>query len=218
MRPGALRLLLVPLLLGTGGCLDPFTTPSAYEDHAYLCEDEAAWRAEVARCAAQHEAPAEGAGCHGVLSLAGTILGDPMRLSLQLRWSDVVTAAPDGEEAQRLSRVEAVGVAPYFNLSLILGSVGGEVPSGARRLGIDEGAELLPDGLRDGVVSLALRLAAGGQREVLFARSGSGEVVVEVPGAAQAVARFDGVFGAQADRVRGCLALHAHEVRMEAAP
>jgi hypothetical protein len=100
-----------------GGCgIEPFETPSAYDQQRYLCAEPDLLEAEVTDCQAEPE-------CAGVASFQGQVQRAAVRVDAMLQRS-AVRLAQAGHDAPVLSRVELSGSALYFHFDVVVSGIG----------------------------------------------------------------------------------------------
>ncbi|MBW2254248.1 MAG: hypothetical protein JRI25_06570 [Deltaproteobacteria bacterium] len=183
----------------TVGCLQPFETPSAYEDQRYLCANDsvdALWE-EVDNCGALPT-------CGGVASFTGTLEGQPVTVESHLDASAVRLVAQG--EARMLDGVDLGGNGPYFRFVFAFESIGGDWDVAAdtpRTLGYTGAAGSLESHLDDTWVEAFLQLSAAGDSKDLAGTDG--ELVVEEQAPTYVHLSFSGVYGQQEDHIEGCI-------------
>ena len=120
-----MRMLTIALLCGCG--IDPFETPSAYDQQRYLCDDEELDHLEdLEQQADACLAMPEEDNCTGVISFQGQVQQVQIRVDTMLQRSIVRMAQKGGDEV--LSRVEISGAAPYFHFDTAISSIGAPWP------------------------------------------------------------------------------------------
>ncbi|MBW1877652.1 MAG: hypothetical protein JRI25_14740 [Deltaproteobacteria bacterium] len=189
----------IAVLALTVGCLQPFETPSAYEDQRYLCANDnadALWE-EVDHCSA---APT----CGGVASFTGTLGGQPVTVESHLD-SSMVRLVTLGE-ARMLDGVDLGGSGPYFQFVFGFESIGGDwdvAVDAPRTFGYAGAAGSLESHLDDTWVEASLRLSAAGDSTDLAGTDG--ELIVEEQAPTYVHLSFSGVYGNPEDLVEGCI-------------
>lgn len=184
------------------GCIEPFETPSEYDEQRFLCSEELAstYQDLIDDCASD-------ATCAGVLSFRGKLEGVPVTVeSLQSSTVFRRVRVPTGDLL--LDRVDTFGASPYFNLGLQLKSIGGradeEAP--AREMTVDRGADSAAEPYADELLRMELRLTSGGESVDLTAEKG-GTVTISTQTPDELSGSFEGHFGSATDRVEGCFVL-----------
>src|SRR6266576_2886364 len=67
------KVAIFAVVVGGAGCIDHFSTPSAYDSQLFLCDD-----AHAADFEAQAHTCASTPGCAGVFSMQGKLQSEPM--------------------------------------------------------------------------------------------------------------------------------------------
>jgi|KBSSwiStaDraftv2_1062776.scaffolds.fasta_scaffold366419_3 hypothetical protein len=121
-----MRMLAIAFLSGCG--IDPFETPSAYDQQQYLCDDDHQVLQDKAdEC---HDEPADGVEpCKGYISFRGQIQLVQIHVDTTLERGIVQYVGDvDAGEVVQLSRVDLSGAAPYFHFDVTISSIGTDWP------------------------------------------------------------------------------------------
>ena len=122
-----MRMLTTTFLCGCA--IEPFETPSAYDQQRYLCDDRESLQAAADACRKEPEP------CSGYISFQGRIQLVQLRVDTTLERGMVhlvdekledTGAGP--QEVVSLSRVELSGAAPYFHFDVAISSIGTDWP------------------------------------------------------------------------------------------
>jgi hypothetical protein len=197
-------------LLCAGCGIDPFETPSAYDQQHFLCEDFDALRAAADECRKAAEP------CEGYISFQGQIQRVNLRVDTTLERGVVhlaektVPADDTGtQDIDVLSRVEMSGAAPYFHFDVAVSSIGTEWPAVGHGTHdtLDFGA---PDpdkalDFGDGVGAVQWYIRAGSDTAMLTSNDErKGFIVVYYLSEDQVELRFAGGLGPVDDTLDAC--------------
>ena len=117
-----MKKLWTALLCGCG--IEPFETPSAYDQQRYLCEELDLLEESALACLEEDES------CRGFISFQGQIQRVQLRVDTELQ-RGIVRVVEDDDGVQHLSRVELSGAAPYFHFDVAVSSIGAPWPEEA---------------------------------------------------------------------------------------
>lgn len=207
-RPFALAWLAL-----SAACLGDFESTPAYEEQRFLCgaTDAAAWQELIEAC--RSERVADPTVCGGVMSIQGSLSGDPVRATSRFDSSVfLVHMLPDG---RALARVDATGVTPYFAATLTWNDLGGpadDMSAPVREVAIVGGGA---DVMRDGDLSteFAVRASDGVSARLFSGRSGT--VRITSQSSRELAGTFNARFAEAGDAVQGCFHVFAQRVRVE---
>ncbi len=198
-------------LLSSGACLGDFESKPAYEEEEFLCEASEAdkWNAAVEACRSAFLN--DPSSCGGVMSLSGSLLGDPLRSTTDLRGSifRIVSLA----EGPTLARVDTTGVTPYFNATLSFSDIGGaalDVSIPPRTVTITDQVDMV---MYEGDTSGTLTLRANDGVATRTFSAKSGTISFSIQQRDQLAGSFDARFAGERDAVRGCFHLFAQSTR-----
>jgi hypothetical protein len=202
------------LATSLAACLGDFESTPAYEEQRFLCgaAQAAEWQALVDDCRARFLA--DPAACGGVMSVEGSLLGDPVRATSEVDSSVfLVMRLPEG---RALARVDATGVTPYFAMTLTWNDLGGpaeDAPSPPREVGVvSGGSAIAPVG--DPTTEFAVRASDGVSARLFSGRTGSVRITAQT--ARELAGSFDAGFAGASDELSGCFHVFAQRVRIEA--
>jgi hypothetical protein len=196
-----MRTLWTALLCGCG--IEPFETPSAYDQQRYLCEEPELLEDAANACREEREP------CAGFISFQGQIQRVQLRVDTQLQRGIVrVTQSGGAHPAQNLSRVELSGAAPYFHFDVAISSIGApwsdqptspdftltyDTPSPATALDFDDGF---------GAVQWYIR--AGSDTAMLTSNPKKGTIDVALVSEERVDLAFEGGLGPVDDTLDAC--------------
>ncbi|HEX6838203.1 MAG TPA: hypothetical protein VF334_16620, partial [Polyangia bacterium] len=189
------------------GCVDHFSTPSAYNSQIFLCDD-----AHAAEFAARVQTCAANAGCGGVFSMQGKLQSEPMTVDTLLTDGAYSIVQAPGTVERFLDEARMSGSSPYFDFVFHLKSVGGtlDMPTTtSRTLNINGGAPALTGSLGDTEVDVGQLLEAGGASAEEHAFTDSGSVLITFQSLQELRGTFAGAFGQSDDTVTGCFDMFA---------
>jgi hypothetical protein len=201
------KVAIFAALLGGAGCVDHFSTPSAYASQLFLCDD-----AHAADFEAQAHTCASTPGCAGVLSMQGKLQSEPMTVQSLLTDAGYSIVQAPGATERFLDEARMNGSSPYFDFVFHLKSVGGSLDAPimtARTLTINGGAPALMNSLADGQVDVGQLLEAGGASAEEHAFTNSGSVLITYQSIDELKGTFAGAFGKADDTVTGCFDMFA---------
>jgi hypothetical protein len=192
-------------------CLGDFESTPAYEEQEFLCgaADAAAWQALIDACRA--DSASDPTACGGVMSIEGTLAGDPVRATSRFSSSTFVVA--ELPEGRTLERVDANGNTPYFSATLTWYDLGGAAdsePAPQREVAI---VEVRGEALRDGDVATAFSLRASDAVSSRGFAAKSGTLHVTTQTARELAGDFDARFETPGDSLKGCFHVLAERVR-----
>jgi hypothetical protein len=198
-----MRLLTITLLCGCG--IDPFETPSAYDQQRYLCEDLDLLQDAADACL---DMPAE-ENCTGVISFKGEIQLVPIRVDTTLQRSIVRVAQSKTDGREYLSRVEISGAAPYFHFDTAISSIGTPWPDGPTpdELTFDTPLPKKALDFEDGHGAVQWYIRAGSDTAMLSSKSpddGSGTITVSDISSERVDLQFVGDIGPAGDTIDAC--------------
>jgi len=204
-----MRMLTIALLWGCG--IDPFETPSAYDQQQYLCDDLDALQEAAITC---RDEPPDGAEpCQGYISFQGTIQLVNLRVDTTLERGRVVLAEEpdtaqdtDSDGQLFLSRVEMSGAAPYFHFDVAISSIGTPWDEQHGHWPLTFGS---PDPetafvFDDGVGAVQWYIRAGSDSALLSSNDGSGTITVDDLADDRVDLRFVGGLGPSVDKLDAC--------------
>jgi hypothetical protein len=201
------RLALLTVVCGTAGCVDHFTTPSAYASQIFLCDDAHApdFDAQARTCSTTP-------GCAGVFSMQGKLQSQPMTVQSLLTDAGYSIVQAPGTTQRFLDEVRMNGSSPYFDFVFHLKNAGGTLDTPittSRTLNINGGAPTMPNSLADNQVDAGQLLEAGGASTEQHALTDSGSVLITFQSIDELRGTFAGAFGAADDTVTGCFDMFA---------
>lgn len=204
---------LAGLTMTTAACLGDFESTPAYQEQRFLCgaAQAAEWQALVDDCRSRFEA--DPGACGGVMSIEGSLLGDPVLATSQ--FDSTVFLVMQLPEGRALARVDATGVTPYFVATLTWNDLGGPAEasaSAAREVSIvPGGSPITPAG--DPSTEFALRASDGVSARLFSGRLGTVSITEQT--GRELAGSFDAGFAGATDRLSGCFHVFAQRVRIE---
>jgi hypothetical protein len=205
------RTLLAALL---GGCgIDPFETPSAYDQQRFLCDDPKALEEAALAC--------EPPDCAGIVSFQGQVQRVQIRVDTELQHS-VVRVAQGAQAVQNLSRVELVGDAPYFHFDAIVSSIGTpwpEEPTATHwEVAFGEPSEETATDFSDGIGAVEWDILAGTDSALLTSNPDAGLINVSFVSEQRVDLRFAGGVGPVDDTLDACAVVFPDVVELVPVP
>lgn len=191
------------------GCLSPVDIGSAYDDEAYLCDDDALYAERVAACRAINDS---GGHCSGVLSFEGIIDEVAVVVDAELAQVNTTTTRLPDLTLQR-DNLELYGDSPYFSFRLLMAGVGGPDTRADGPVTVDfaPSPECM-DGTEDGIVSVSLRIIAGGGSQESDLTTGSLTITRQTPD--EHVGTFQGAY-INGDPLQGCFTVFTDSAVVE---
>jgi hypothetical protein len=212
-EPGWLELAFVAACaFGSAACAAPVENEPAYASERFLCGAPNAelWQDAVERCRVRYE---RDASCAGMISFEGTLEDQPVTLDAEVGRSQFVDAPSPAGPTLR-SNVKIYGRTPYFQFTLQLKEIGGEVGGGPRTLQIG-GAPQPDELLTDSIVRPSFRMSVGGDSKDLAGQSG--ELEVERQTEDEEAGAFSMQFRTPGARIDGCFHVFTEERTFETA-
>jgi hypothetical protein len=208
-----MRTLWMALL---GGCgIDPFETPSAYDQQKFLCTDPDALEAAAVACESSEE------DCPGVVSFQGQVQRVQIRVDTTLQHS-LVRVAQGPQGVRNLSRVELAGAAPYFHFEVAISSLGTPWPedSAALHWELDFGtpSETTALDFEDGVGAVEWDILAGTDGAMLASNPDAGLIHVGFVSDERVDLRFAGGVGPVDDTLDACAVVFPDVVEIVPVP
>ncbi len=208
-----MRTLWTALLCGCG--IDPFETPSAYDQQRYLCDEPELLEAAATECQAKQECPG------GFMSFQGQIQRVPIRVDSNLQRS-LVRVAQGAQGVRSLSRVELSGTAPYFHFDVSVSSIGTPWPDEPTETDWEvvfgAPSEETATDFDDGVGAVQWYILAGSDTAMLASNPDAGTIHVSFVSDERVDLQFAGGIGPVDDTLDACAIAFPERVEIVPVP